>query len=323
MTRALVLAVLLVACAPTAVTPAPSASASASTSSASVTAASTPLVTASPSSTPSPQPSPTATPTPGLLPIFDAHLHYSREAWGPYPPARVAALLDAAGVRTALVSSAPDEGTFRLRDLLGDRVVPTLGTYRSTGDVFSWPHDGAVLPYLETSYRAGVHKGLGEFHLNSGQVGLPVVQQVIAFARTRGLFLQAHADARAIAELLEAVGSDYNVLWAHAGVTATPDQIEILLARWPKLWVELSLRDDVAPKGELDPRWRALFVRYPDRFMVGTDTWTVGGPFTGNERWDIYADIVRGIRGWLSQLPADLAERIAHLNAERFIAQFR
>jgi hypothetical protein len=319
MTRVLVLAVLLVACAPSAVTPSPSASPPGPTAIPSATA--TPAFSATPSA--SPQPSPTATSTPGLLPIFDAHLHYSRESWTAYPVERVRALLDATGVRTALVSSAPDEGTFRLRDALGARVVATLGPYRTGADLSSWTRDGSILPYLQSSFRAGVHKGLGEFHLGPGQVGLPVVQQTLAFASGRGLFLQPHADARAMSELLEAVGADYHVLWAHAGVTATPDQIDALLARWPKLSVELSLRDDVAPGGVLDQRWRALFARYPDRFMVGTDTWTVGGPFTGNERWDTYAEIVRGIRAWLAQLPADLAEGIAYRNGERFVALFR
>jgi hypothetical protein len=249
-------------------------------------------------------------------------MHYSRESWTKFPPERIASMLDALGVRSAFVSSAPDEGTFRLRALLGDRIVPLLGPYRTGQDVFSWTRDGTVLPYLQSSYRAGVHKGFGEFHLNAGQVGLPVVQTALAFASSHNLFLQVHADARAVAELLNAVGPGYVVLWAHAGVTATPEQVDALLGQWPKLWTELSLRDDVAPNGQLDQRWRALFLKYPDRFMVGADTWTVGGTFTGNERWDAYGDIVRGIRTWLAQLPSDLADRIGHLNAERFVALF-
>ena len=319
MSRAVVLAVLLIVCAPTVVTPASSATASPT---ATRFATTTPAFSAAP--TPSPQPSPTAASTPGLMPIFDAHLHYSREAWAAYPPARVAALLDAAGVRSALVSSAPDEGTFDLRVALGDRIVPLLGPYRGPSDVPGWTRDPTVIPYLDSHARPGVHKGFGEFHLARGQVALPTVQAALRFARRNGLFLQVHTDPAALEELLNdpIVGADYYVLWAHAGVTAMPEQVEALVARWPKLSVELSLRDDVAPRGELDPRWRALFVRYPDRFMVGTDTWTVGGGFSGNERWDMYADIVRGIRGWLAQLPADLAERIAHLNGERFVALF-
>jgi len=187
--------------------------------------------------------------------------------------------------------------------------------------VFSWARDGTILPYVESTYRPGVHRGFGEFHLNVGQTALPVVKSLLAFAQRNNLFLQPHADARAVAELLSVVGAERIVLWAHAGVTATPEEIDALLAKWPNLWAELSLRDDVAPGGTLDPKWRAVLVKYGDRFMVGTDTWTVGGTYTGNERWDAYAQIVSGIRTWLTQLPPDVADAIAHGNAERFLAQ--
>jgi hypothetical protein len=253
------------------------------------------------------------------MPIFDAHLHYSRESWTTYPPEKIATLMDSVGVRTALVSSAPDEGTFRLKAVMGDRIVPMLGPYRNGSDVFSWTRDGTIPAYVQSAYRPGVHRGFGEFHLLVGQTALPVVKNVLAFAEREKLFLQPHADARAVAELLGVVGADRVVLWAHAGVTATPEEIDALLAKWPNLWTELSLRDDVAPQGRLDPRWRALLVKYGDRFMVGTDTWTVGGTYTGNERWDAYAQIVAGIRSWLAQLPPDVADAIAHGNAERFV----
>jgi len=305
MARALILAlVVLAACGGPAavVTPTPSASAAATSF-------------PTPAATPSPSPSSTL----GLMPIFDAHLHYSRESWTAYPPEKIAALMDSVGVRSALVSSAPDEGTFRLKAVMGDRIVPMLGPYRNGSDVFSWTRDGTIVAYVQSAYRPGMHRGFGEFHLLVGQTGLPVVKSVLAFAAREKLFLQPHADARAVAELLGVVGADRVVLWAHAGVTATPEEIDTLLARWPNLWTELSLRDDVAPQGKLDPKWRALLTKYGDRFMVGTDTWTVGGTYTGNERWDAYTQIVRGIRGWLAQLPPDVAEAIAYGNAERFL----
>jgi hypothetical protein len=307
MARTLLLAlVFLAACERPAVS-SPSASAS--------------VAVASPSPSPTLSPSPTPSPTPSVLPIFDAHMHYSRESWVAYPPEKIQTMLDQLGVTTALVSSAPDEGTFRLKAVLGDRIVPMLGPYRNGADVFSWTRDGTILPYLESAYRSGMHRGFGEFHLSAGQITLPVVKNVITFAQQHDLVLQPHADARAVAELLNYVGSNRAVLWAHAGVTATPDQIDALLATWPKLWVELSLRDDVAPEGQLDPRWRALLLKHSDRFMVGTDTWTVGGSYTGNERWDLYPDIVNRIRGWLMQLPEETRVAIAHGNAERFVAQ--
>jgi hypothetical protein len=192
MSRALVIAIVLLASCST-----PAAVASPSVSTPTATASVTPTRTAQPTPTPAPSTTPSATPS--LLPIFDGHLHYSRASWTKYPPERIASMLDTLGVRAAFVSSAPDEGTFRLRALLGDRIVPVLGPYRTGQDVFSWTRDGTVLPYLESAYRPGTHKGLGEFHLNAGQVGLPVVQSVLAFASSHNLFRQVHGDARAAA----------------------------------------------------------------------------------------------------------------------------
>jgi hypothetical protein len=83
-----------------------------------------------------------------------------------------------------------------------------------------------------------------------------------------------------------------------------------LLDRSPLLWVELALRGDVAPGGTLDPEWKALFVRRPDRFMVGTDTWITS-------RWEAVRDATAAVQRWLSQLPPDVAEQIAWKNGDR------
>jgi len=307
MRRLLVALMLTSACAPATTIPTPTP-----------TPTPSPTLTATPVVTPSP--SPTPSPTLGLMPLFDAHLHYSAPSWSVYPPEAIAKLLDSVGVRAGLVSSAPDAGTFKLRAVLGDRVIPMLSPYRNAADVFGWARDPSVVPYVESAYRPGVHRGFGEFHMLAGQIGLPTVRGVLAIAQREKLFVQPHADARAVAELLSYM-PESNVVWAHGGVDATPEQIGALLDKWPKLSVELSLRVDVAPNGTLDPRWRELLTRHSGRFMIGTDTWTVGGTFTGNERWDSYAAIVSGIRAWLAQLPTDVAEAIACRNAERFLAE--
>jgi predicted TIM-barrel fold metal-dependent hydrolase len=83
-----------------------------------------------------------------------------------------------------------------------------------------------------------------------------------------------------------------------------------MVGRFPTLWVELALRTDVASGGTLDPEWRALFLRHPDRFMVGTDTWVTS-------RWDTLVDGMRAVQAWLAQLPRGVAEQIAYRNAER------
>ena len=45
------------------------------------------------------------------LPVFDAHLHYSHDAWEVVSPKEVVGLLRKAGVKRALVSSSNDDGT--------------------------------------------------------------------------------------------------------------------------------------------------------------------------------------------------------------------
>jgi len=86
------------------------------------------------------------------------------------------------------------------------------------------------------------------------------------------------------------------------------------------LWADLSLRefgtlDDagiVAADG-IDPGWKALFLRHPDRFMVGSDTWNV-------QRWLGLKGIIDENRIWLGYLPRDVADQIAHQNGERLFS---
>lgn len=48
------------------------------------------------------------------LPLFDAHIHYSHDAWDNLPPKEAVLILRKAGLKRALVSSSGDEGTQRL-----------------------------------------------------------------------------------------------------------------------------------------------------------------------------------------------------------------
>src|SRR5262245_66164093 len=63
-------------------------------------------------------------------PLADAHIHYSAPDWSVYSPDQVVAILDRAGIRRALVSSTPDDGTLKLYDRDPKRVVPMLRPYQ-------------------------------------------------------------------------------------------------------------------------------------------------------------------------------------------------
>ncbi|MBI4608848.1 MAG: amidohydrolase family protein [Candidatus Rokubacteria bacterium] len=251
---------------------------------------------------------PSAAPAQDLR-IFETHLHYSQDSWGSYTPGAILEILDRAGVGRALVSSTPDDGTLKLYERAPTRIVPILRPYRSRGDMGTWYQDPAVLAYVEERLQKGIYKGIGEFHLSGGQTGTPVIRRLVELAVQKNLILHAHSDDRTVEELF-ALNPAVKILWAHAGMSAGPDVVGKLLDRYPNLWVELALRTDVAPGGQLDPAWRALFLRHPQRFMVGTDTWTAS-------RWDVLPGYLDDVRAWLRQLPRDVAEQMASRNAAR------
>jgi hypothetical protein len=245
------------------------------------------------------------------LPIFDAHIHYSQPDWSAYAPEAILALLDATGVRWAMVSSTPDEGTIRLHEKAPDRIVPILRPYRTRADMGTWTTDPGIVPYVQERLKRGVYKGLGEFHLSAAQAADPVVQALATLAERQRLFLYAHTDAAGIEELLLRY-RNVRWLWAHAGLGERFDVVARVVDRHPRLMSELSLKSEVASGGTLDPRWRALLLRHPDRFLVGTDTWIT-------PQWDRFAALQAGHRAWLGQLPKDIAEKLAYRNAKAFL----
>lgn len=244
------------------------------------------------------------------LPIFDTHIHYSAPDWTEYSEERILGILAAAGVKRALVSSTPDDGTIKLYQKDPKRIVPILRPYRTREDIGHWWQDPSVIPYLESRLALKVHKGIGEFHLFGGQTGTFVVKRITELAVQENIYLHAHSDELAIIELFT-IEPRLRVIWAHAGMSAGPQAVGALLDRYPTLWVDLAIRNsDVAPGGTLDPGWRAVFLRHPDRFLAGTDTWMTS-------RWEALPGSVTEVRSYLSQLPRDVAEKIAFRNAER------
>jgi len=245
------------------------------------------------------------------LPIFDAHIHYSAPDWTVHSSDEVVKILDRAGVKRALVSSTPDEGTLKLYARDPGRIVPELRPYRTRADMATWARDPAVLAYVEERLERGIYKGIGEFHLSAEDAQSPVMRRLVELAAERQLILHSHSDAAAVQGLF-ATDPRVRVLWAHAGMTSGPEEIAPMLDRYPNLSVELAIRTDMAPGGTLGPDWKALFLRYPDRFSVGTDTWTTS-------RWSQLPAYLAGVRAWLAQLPPDVAEKIAFKNLERLL----
>ncbi|NQW09839.1 MAG: amidohydrolase family protein [Alphaproteobacteria bacterium] len=245
------------------------------------------------------------------VPLIDAHIHYSHDAWDLLPPVDAVAALRAAGLKRAFVSSSSDEGTQKLYALAPDLIVPVLRPYRARGETSSWLRDDTVPTMLEALMQRNRYAGIGEFHVFSANADLPVMRAVVRLAAKHHVFLHLHGDAEAV-ERVFAQDPDARVLWAHSGFDQ-PEAIGALLAKYDHLWADLAFRSEHGADGTVPSVWRGLFDRFPDRFMIGTDTYTP-------ERWYYVGPHATWTRAWLADLPPELARRIAYENAETLAA---
>jgi hypothetical protein len=263
-------------------------------------------------------------------PLFDAHLHYNEEAWngqvGPHPLSDVLARMQRNGVKAIVSNSRPNDGTKALAAspqtrAAGVTVVPFIRLYRNRADYDNWFRDETIYEMVQTEFARGTasgpYRGIGEFHLyDSANANGPVAKKLMAFAEDKGLAVLAHVDDVAIDLLManapsKGVNKDKGVrlIWAHTGIGGAPAaRVDELFTKYPWLMGELSYRPGLACEGgKLCPEWRALLLKYPQRFMVGSDTWV-------NQRWQYYDELMRGYRTWLGDLPADVARKIAWEN---------
>lgn len=248
------------------------------------------------------------------LPLFDAHIHYSHDAWELVPPKQAVAILRQAGLIGALVSSSDDDGNQMLAAEAPDLIVPELRPYRRRGEIGSWMKDDSVARYLEQRLGKFKYAGIGEFHLYGADADLPVPRRMVALAREHGLLLHAHSDVDCIERLLKQ-WPEARILWAHSGFDR-PQAVREVLRRHPRLWCDLAFRGDHATGSQVDAAWREAFDEFPGRFMIGTDTFTP-------ERWHYIPTHASYSRGWLASLPAPVAEAIGWRNAQALVRSAR
>ena len=109
------------------------------------------------------------------MPVADAHMHYSHDAWDMLPPAQAAEILRKAGLRMAMVSSSSDEGTRMIYEAAPDIVVPVLRPYRRRGELGTWFRDPTVIDHLKARLAKYKYAGIGEFHIYGTAQHLPAL----------------------------------------------------------------------------------------------------------------------------------------------------
>ena len=259
-------------------------------------------------------------------PLFDAHLHYNEEAWngqtGPHPVADVLARIHRSGVKAIVANSRPNDGSKALVNAVRGgndlTVVPFIRLYRNRADYDTWFKDETIYDMVVAEHARSAtvastrveFKGIGEFHLyDSANANGPVAKKLMQFAAKNKLAVLAHVDDTAI-DLLMANAPDARLIWAYTGIGgASTSRVDELFKKYPLLMGELSYRPGLTcDGGKLCPEWRTLLLKYPNRFMIGSDTWV-------NQRWQYYEELMKGYRVWLGDLPPDVARKVGWGNS--------
>ena len=120
------------------------------------------------------------------------------------------------------------------------------------------------------------------------------------------------------------------IVWAHAGSDPvgffTAQLAREMLGRHPNLSFSIrplyhSPSALVNPRGHVNKTWIAVLSDFPDRFVIGTDSFIVASNYSGPDAPKVFA--AKGekqrnaVRILLDSLPETLARRIGYENAER------
>ena len=190
------------------------------------------------------------------------------------------------------------------------------------------PTDEGAAARLDAALEKSRARVVGEVHMR--QVGRKVFDRdpsgaafgrILAVCARHGVPIVIHYEltdvAAAALDRALAAHRKATVILAHAG-EGPPARVDGLLTRNPNLLVDLSgmhfqRKPALASEtGPMDPTWKALIERLPERFLMGVDVWS--------PRLFAPAMLDRLLiwtRRVLGELRPETAERLAHRNAAR------
>jgi Amidohydrolase len=283
------------------------------------------------------------------IPILDAHNQYDEGLTAE----EMIALMDAAGVQRTFFSARGHNGdafVLHAADLYPKRILPLIWT---KGNSQFEADTNALARRLQQALKDKHYYGIAEllvFHaekdFNSGVVmpqraimpDDPKVALVAGIDASRKWPLLLHIEFGQTGDLRQTYMEKFEqlltanpnlpIVLMHMG-QLDPDEANRLIAAHQNLYFitgrvnygsngpQLNPHQFVAPwtvmfqQDKLVDGWRQLFVKYPDRFIYATDNVQVNDWRKG------YVNEVRHWRQAFAELPPDVANDIAHQNAER------
>ena len=266
--------------------------------------------------------------------VFDMHTHYKWSQEYVTTPEQAIEFLDKESITHAVVIGKPAKYALRLKRLAPDRIIAFYSPYKDSMDWFLWQRKEELLPIVEAALKSGEYQGIGELHIIGGGFASKLDKSVVLngflkLAVKYDVPVMIHTEFSRPNYMLAICERHPNskIIWAHAGAILRPDQVEEVMQKCSNVWSGMAARDPwryvnnqhTDENGKLFPDWRALILKYPDRFLVGSDTvwpvdqldsWSVAD--TG---WQELGRFWTFHRSWLAQLPDDVAAKIKRDNA--------
>ena len=263
----------------------------------------------------------------------DIHLHFNWDQEELVSAEEALAVLDKHNVTFGVVFSVPSANALKLSKISDGRVIAFFAPYITGHSRTNWFRDKRVLVQARKGLEEGLYKGIGELHIISGlgpRRDNEIFQGLLKLAAEFNVPFNIHTEAsdyRFLKPICQQ-HKDVRFLWAHAGGVLGPEHSEGIIKACPNVWIELSARGPqhygglVDDDGRLRKGWKAMLVKYPDRFMVGTDpvwkAYQANRWDQANEGWLHYDEIIAFHRKWLKELPSEVEEKIRLTNALKF-----
>jgi hypothetical protein len=274
-------------------------------------------------------------------PVADIHLHYKWSQQDVTSPSQAIDILEQENIVMGVVIGTPAELALLLQSRAPERLVPIFSPYREGDDWYRWAYDETTVTRARTALASGQYHGIGELHVIGGfaptLAKARVLKQLLSLAAEFDVPVMVHTEFSRPDFMLKLCQQfpDTRILWAHSGALLPPEAVDLVLERCSNVWGGLGARDPwrfvnnpiIADDGTLLPEWKALLLKYPSRFMVGSDpVW----PVDQLDRWDVadsgWQELDRFWafhRSWMAQLPDAVARQIGCENAVALFGRSR
>ena len=272
-------------------------------------------------------------------PVADMHLHYKWTQQDVTSPADAIDVLEQENIVMGVVIGTPAELALVLQSRAPEKIVPIFSPYREGGDWHRWAYDNATVTRARAALSSGQYHGIGELHVIGGFAPslekAAVLKQLLALAVEFDVPVMIHTEFSR-PDFMQALCRqfpDARILWAHSGAVLEPADVASVLEQCGNVWGGLGARDPwrfvgnplTSEDGTLLPAWKALLLKYPDRFMVGSDpVWPVDRLDSWDEAdtgWQELGRFWQFHRSWLAQLRDNVARKIGGANAVALLGQ--